>query len=75
MLFAAVQESPVGTKRTSGDVCYLVLPDTLTIPIVRAFAPAYRISVVEWLPRTAKPNARTETTLRTVAGRAFMVSA
>jgi ABC-type uncharacterized transport system substrate-binding protein len=38
-------------------------------------APAYRISVGEWAPRTAKPNARTETTLRTVAGRAFMVSA
>ncbi len=24
MLFAAVHESHVGTKRTSGDVCYLV---------------------------------------------------
>jgi hypothetical protein len=53
----------------------LALPDTLTIPIVRAFAPAYCISVGEWLPRTAKPNARTETKLRTIAGRAFMVYA
>jgi hypothetical protein len=42
---------------------------------VRAFAPAYRISVGEWAPRTAKPNARTETTLWTVASRAFLGSA
>ena len=45
------------------------------IPIVRAFAPAYRISVGAWTPRTAKPDARTETTPWTIASRAFVISA
>src|SRR6478609_9189528 len=45
-------------------------------PHCEGLRPSYCIiSLGEWLPRTAKPNARTETTLRTIAGRAFMVSA
>src|SRR6185436_18153031 len=44
-------------------------------PSVRAFAPAYRISVGAWTPRTAKPDARTETTPCTIAKRAFVISA
>ena len=44
-------------------------------PFVRAFAPAYRISVGAWTPRTAKPDARTETTPWTIASRAFVISA
>ena len=44
-------------------------------PSVRAFAPAYRISVGAWTPRTAKPDARTETTPCTIARRALVISA
>jgi hypothetical protein len=53
----------------------LAPPDTLTIPIVRDFAPAYLISVGAWTPRTAKPDARTETTPWTIASRALVISA
>ena len=57
-------------KRTSR--CQLI---ALTGPHVSAVSPAYRISSGAWTPRTARPDARTETTPWTKASRAFVISA
>src|SRR5262249_35049207 len=51
------------------------LPVPSHIPMRTANTPIYRISVGAWTPRTARPDARTETTPWTNASRAFVISA